>query len=148
MSLLHQFVDLFLHLDKHLNAFASAHQVGVYVLLATIVFCETGLVVAPFLPGDTLLFAVGALAATAGSQLSLPLVMVLLFVAAVVGDATNYAIGRKIGPRAFRSEGSIFFNKKHLLRSQAFYERHGGKTIIIARFMPIVRTFAPFVAGI
>jgi membrane-associated protein len=148
MDTLKQLIEIFLHLDKHLNEWTTNLGGWTYGLLFLIVFCETGLVVTPFLPGDSLLFAVGALAASDGSPLSLPLAMVLLFVAAVVGDATNYAIGRRIGPRAFRSEGSIFFNKKHLLRTEAFYERHGGKTIIIARFMPIVRTFAPFVAGI
>jgi len=141
-------VDIFLHLDKHLNDWATSLGGGVYGILFLVVFCETGLVVTPFLPGDSLLFAVGALAATEGSPLSLPLVMALLFAAAVLGDAVNYSIGHTIGPKAFRSEGSIFFNKKHLLRTEAFYERHGGKTIILARFMPIVRTFAPFVAGI
>ena len=141
-------VDIFLHLDKHLNDWATTLGGGLYGLLFLVVFCETGLVVTPFLPGDSLLFAVGALAATEGSQISLPLMMALLFAAAVLGDAVNYAIGHKIGPKAFQSEGSIFFNKKHLLRTEAFYERHGGKTIILARFMPIVRTFAPFVAGI
>ncbi len=141
-------VDIFLHLDKHLNDWATTLGGGLYGILFLVVFCETGLVVTPFLPGDSLLFAVGALAATEGSPLSLPLVMGLLFAAAVLGDAVNYAIGSKIGPKAFQSEGSIFFNKKHLLRTEAFYERHGGKTIILARFMPIVRTFAPFVAGI
>jgi len=145
---LHSLIDIFLHLDKHLNEWAGQLGAGLYGLLFIIVFCETGLVVTPFLPGDSLLFAVGALSATAGSPISLPLVMVLLFVAAVVGDAVNYSIGKRMGPAVFKSEGSLLFNKKHLLRTQAFYEKHGGKTIIIARFMPIVRTFAPFVAGV
>jgi membrane-associated protein len=141
-------VDIFLHLDKHLNEWATAMGGGLYGLLFLIVFCETGLVVTPFLPGDSLLFAVGALCALDGSPMSLPLVMGLLFVAAVIGDAVNYSIGRRLGPAAFKSESSRLLNKKHLLRTQAFYEKHGGKTIIIARFMPIVRTFAPFVAGV
>jgi membrane-associated protein len=145
---MHQILDIFLHLDKVLNAQAAAMGSWVYVLLFGIVFCETGLVVTPFLPGDSLLFAVGTLAAMDGSPLSLVPIMVLLFVAAVLGDAVNYSIGSRVGPRAFRSETSFFFNKKHLLRTQAFYELHGGKTIILARFMPIVRTFAPFVAGV
>lgn len=145
---LHKFVDIFLHLDKHLNEWAGQLGAGLYGLLFLIVFCETGLVVTPFLPGDSLLFAVGALSATEGSPISLPLVMVLLFAAAVIGDAVNYAIGRRLGPAVFKSEGSLLFNKKHLLKTQGFYEKHGGKTIIIARFMPIIRTFAPFVAGI
>lgn len=142
-----QLIDIFLHLDKHLNEWAAQLGNGLYGILFLIVFCETGLVVTPFLPGDSLLFAIGALSATEGSTISLPVVMVLLFVAAVLGDAVNYSIGRKIGARAF-SDSSRLLNKKHLLRTQAFYERHGGKTIIMARFVPIVRTFAPFVAGV
>ena len=141
-------IDIFLHLDKHLNEWATALGGGLYGILFLIVFCETGLVVTPFLPGDSLLFAVGALCAIDGSPVSLSLVIALLFAAAVLGDALNYAIGRRLGPAAFRSERSWLFNKKHLFRTQAFYERHGGKTIILARFMPVVRTFAPFVAGI
>lgn len=147
MDLKH-FVDIFLHLDKHLNDWAGSLGAGLYGLLFLIVFCETGLVVTPFLPGDSLLFAVGALCAIEGSVISLPLVIALLFAAAVLGDAVNYAIGRRLGPAVFKSEGSVLFNKKHLLRTQAFYEKHGGKTIVLARFMPIIRTFAPFVAGI
>lgn len=145
---LHQLVDIFLHLDKHLNDWAGQLGGGLYGILFAIIFCETGLVVTPFLPGDSLLFAVGALCATSDAVLSLPLVMALMFAAAVLGDAVNYSIGRRLGPAVFRSEGSIFLNKKHLDRTQAFYERHGGKTIILARFTPIIRTFAPFVAGI
>jgi len=141
-------VDLFLHLDKHLNAWAVDLGVWTYVLLFLVVFCETGLVVMPLLPGDSLLFAVGALAATPGSPLSLPLVIPLLIVAAVLGDAVNYAIGKAVGPRVFTSEESRWLNKKHLLKTHRFYEKHGGKTIVLARFMPIIRTFAPFVAGI
>jgi membrane-associated protein len=147
MDLKH-FIDIFLHLDKHLNEWAAQLGNGLYGILFLIVFCETGLVVTPFLPGDSLLFAVGALCATDGAVISLPVVMAILFVAAVVGDAVNYSIGRRLGPAAFKSESSRLLNKKHLERTQAFYEKHGGKTIIIARFMPIVRTFAPFVAGV
>jgi membrane-associated protein len=147
MDLTH-LIDIFLHLDKHLNEWATALGGSLYGILFLIVFCETGLVVTPFLPGDSLLFAVGALCAIDSSPVSLPLVMALLFAAAVLGDAVNYAIGRRLGPAAFRSERSWLLNKKHLLRTQAFYEKHGGKTIILARFMPVVRTFAPFVAGI
>jgi membrane-associated protein len=141
-------IDIFLHLDVHLNDWATQLGGGLYGLLFLIVFCETGLVVTPFLPGDSLLFAVGALAAIDGSPLSLPLIIALLFAAAVLGDAVNYAIGRRLGPAVFRSERSWLLNKKHLYRTQGFYEKHGGKTIILARFMPIIRTFAPFVAGI
>jgi membrane-associated protein len=117
-------------------------------VLFLIIFCETGLVVTPFLPGDSLLFAVGALCALDGSPLSVGLIVPLLIVAAVLGDAVNYSAGRHIGPRVFTSETSWLLNKKHLARTQAFYEKYGGKTIIIARFIPIIRTFAPFVAGI
>jgi membrane-associated protein len=143
-----QGVDIFMHLDQHLNEWATSMGPWLYVLLFAIVFCETGLVVTPFLPGDSLLFAVGALTAVDGSPLSLLPVIALLIVAGVLGDATNYAIGRRIGPRIFQSETSIFLNKKHLIKTQEFYDKHGGKTIIIARFIPIIRTFAPFVAGI
>jgi membrane-associated protein len=148
MPLIHRALDLFLHLDKHLNSYASSHQVGAYVLLAVIVFCETGLVVWPFLPGDSLLFAVGALAAAPESPISLPWVIVLLCAAANCGDLLNYSIGRRVGPKIFSRESSWLLNKRHLQEAHAFYEKHGRKTIILARFVPIVRTFAPFVAGI
>jgi len=148
MALLRQIVDLFLHLDVHLTEWVGMLGPGIYVLLFVVVFCETGLVVTPFLPGDSLLFALGALASIEGSSLSLPLLWVLLVTAAVLGDAVNYAIGLRAGPRVFKSDSSRLLNKRHLLRTQRFYERHGGKTIVLARFMPIFRTFAPFVAGI
>jgi membrane-associated protein len=148
LSLLHQGLDLLLHLDAHLNSFAAAHQIGVYVLLAAIVFCETGLVIWPFLPGDSLLFAIGALAASASSPISLPLVIPLLCLAANCGDLVNYFAGRSIGPRIFHIQRSRLLNPKHLDEAHRFYERHGRKTIILARFVPIIRTFAPFVAGI
>lgn len=148
MELIQQAIDIFLHLDAHLNELAGSMGGWVYLLLFLIVFCETGLVVAPFLPGDSLLFAVGALAAIDGSPLQLPLIMSLLAIAAIAGDALNYAIGYRVGPRVFFSDTSRLLNKEHLLRTQTFYEKYGGKTIILARFMPIVRTFAPFVAGI
>jgi membrane-associated protein len=148
MGWIHSAIDLFLHLDKHLNDFAGAHPTGVYAILAAIVFCETGFVVTPFLPGDSLLFAVGALAAASGSPINLPLVMVMLCVAANAGDLVNYSIGRRVGPAIFSKEGSLLLNKKHLAEAQAFYDKHGRTTIILARFVPIIRTFAPFVAGI
>lgn len=148
MEVLTQFIDVILHLDSHLNAWATAFGPWLYVILFAIVFAETGLVVTPFLPGDSLLFAVGALCAIEGSTLNVAAMMVVLILAAVLGDAVNYALGKRIGPRVFRSETSRWLSKKHLLRTQRFYERHGGKTIIIARFVPIIRTFAPFVAGI
>ncbi len=143
-----QFIDIFLHLDRHLNQWAGQLGGWLYALLFVIVFAETGLVVTPFLPGDSLLFAVGALSATDGSPIDVWMVGILLTVAAIVGDAVNYSIGRRLGPRVFASESSRLLNKQHLMRAHAFYEKHGGKTIIIARFIPIVRTFAPFVAGV
>jgi membrane-associated protein len=148
MEAFSQLIDLFLHLDVHLLAAVDTLGPWSYVLLFAIVFCETGLVVTPFLPGDSLLFAVGALAAAEGSTLSLPLLAVLLLAAAILGDAVNYAIGLRVGPRVFRREDSWWLNKQHLVRAQEFYVRYGGKTVFLARFLPILRTFAPFVAGI
>ncbi len=148
METLRHFVDIFLHLDAHLNEWAGNLGPWTYVLLFAIVFAETGLVVTPFLPGDSLLFAVGALAATEGSPIDVVFVALLLIVAAVLGDAVNYSIGKYLGPKVFARESSRLLNKEHLVRTQQFYEKHGGKTIILARFIPIVRTFAPFVAGI
>jgi membrane-associated protein len=145
---LNQIIDLFLHLDKHLNHYAELLGAWLYLILFLIIFCETGLVITPILPGDSLLFAVGALAATEGSPLRLEILIVLLISAAVLGDAVNYFLGFWVGPRVFSSDTSWLFNKKHLIRTQNFYERYGGKTIILARFIPIIRTFAPFVAGI
>jgi len=123
---------------------------NVYITMFVIVFCETGLVVTPFLPGDSLIFALGAVIGGkgAGASLSLPVTAILLIVAAILGDAVNYWIGYRLGPKVFSREDSRLLNKKHLLRAQEFYERYGGKTIILARFVPIVRTFAPFVAGV
>jgi membrane-associated protein len=141
-------LDWLLHLDTHLNSLATSMGPWLYVVLFAIIFCETGLVVMPFLPGDSLLFAVGALAATAGSPIQLGWLIPLLIVAAVAGDAVNYAFGRFVGPKVFQWESSWLFNRKHLDRAQAFYEKYGSKTIVLARFVPIVRTFAPFVAGI
>ena len=146
--MLHQLIDLITHMDAHLGALSASLGPWMYLFLFMIIFCETGLVVTPFLPGDSLLFAVGALCAVPAANLSLPLMIVILIIGAVLGDAVNYAIGYRVGPRVFSSETSRLLNKKHLLRTQAFYEKHGGKTIIIARFVPIIRTFAPFVAGI
>lgn len=141
-----QFIDVFLHLDKHLEAVVAQYGVWVYAILFAIIFVETGVVVMPFLPGDSLLFVCGAIAAIGG--LSLPVLIVLLIVAAVLGDATNYAIGRHFGPRVWSWEQSRFFNRAAFDRTHAFYERHGAITIIVARFIPFVRTFAPFVAGV
>jgi membrane-associated protein len=148
MEFVQQLVDIFLHLDVFLNDWATWMGPWLYVVLFAVIFCETGLVVTPFLPGDSLLFAVGALAANPDSSLSLPLLLGLMCVAAVLGDAVNYSIGYWLGPKVFRYDNSWFFNKKHLLRTQHFYEKYGSKTIVLARFIPIIRTFAPFVAGI
>jgi len=148
MELITWFVDLILHLDKHLSELVAQYHIWIYAILFLIIFCETGLVVTPFLPGDSLLFAVGALAAvdTSGT-LNATLVWILLIVAAILGNETNFRIGRAIGPRAF--SGNIRWLKQdYLLRTHAFYEKHGGKTIILSRFVPIIRTFAPFVAGV
>ncbi len=145
MELLATLFDIALHLDRHLQALVAAYGAWVYAILFLIVFCETGLVVTPFLPGDSLLFVSGTVAAAGGMDIHL--LVVLLIIAAVLGDAVNYAIGHYLGPRVFKSSGSRWLNPRHLERAHAFYERHGGKTIIIARFIPIIRTYAPFVAG-
>jgi len=139
-------VDLFLHLDKHLAEVIRAYGPWTYALLFTIVFLETGLVVTPLLPGDSLLFAAGSFAALGALDLSL--LFLLLTLAAILGDTLNHAIGHYLGPKVFHYERSRFFNPEHLKRTHEFYEKYGGKTIIIARFVPIVRTFAPFVAGV
>ena len=141
-------IDILLHLDRHLNIWAGTLGPWLYVVLFLVLFCETGLVVTPFLPGDSLLFAVGALASIDGSPLSLPLLLLVLVSAAVLGDAANYAIGHYVGPKVFSSPRSRLLNPKHVQRTHEFYARHGGKTIFLARFVPIVRTFAPFIAGI
>jgi membrane-associated protein len=148
MELIQQLFDIFFHLDANLNHWAGLLGPWLYLVLFLILFCETGLVVTPVLPGDSLLFAVGALASIDNSPLSMSLLLGLLCVAAITGDAVNYAIGFRVGPKVFNREDSRLLNKQHLVRTQEFYERHGGKTIILARFMPIIRTFAPFVAGI
>jgi len=150
MEFLRKLIWTIFHLSpKSLNDFtAYIGPHNLYVVLFLIIFAETGLVVTPVLPGDSLLFALGAISANAGSPINLPLITVLLIVAAVLGDAVNYWIGYRIGPRVFTRENSRLLNKEHLLRAQEFYEKYGGKTIILARFVPIVRTFAPFVAGI
>jgi membrane-associated protein len=139
-------IDLFLNLDKHLGAVIQSFGFWTYLILFLIIFCETGLVVTPFLPGDSLLFASGALAAA--SSLRVGWLFVLLSIAAVAGDTVNYWIGNLIGPRVFRNDSIRFLKKEYLERTHSFYEKYGGETIIIARFVPIIRTFAPFVAGI
>jgi membrane-associated protein len=148
LELIAGFVDFVLHLDRHLVEMLMRFDVWIYALLFLIIFAETGFVVTPFLPGDSLLFAVGALAAvdTSGT-LAAPLVSLVLVIAAILGNTVNYSIGRAIGPRAF-SGRYRFFKVEHLRRTESFFERHGAMTIVISRFIPIVRTFAPFVAGI
>lgn len=138
-------LDFILHVDKHLEAFVTSYGAWVYALLFVIIFVETGVVVMPFLPGDSLLFVVGAMCGI--GLMSYPLAMGLLFVAAVLGDQCNYAIGRHLGARVFQWQDSRFFNKRAFDQAHAFYEKYGGVTIVAARFMPFVRTFAPFVAG-
>jgi len=142
-------IDILINLDQYLAWLVEHYGAWVYVVLFLIVFCETGLVVTPFLPGDSLLFVAGTLAAAGG--MNVHFLVVLLIVAAILGDAVNYHIGRWAGPKVFRGEpwwGSRFFKAEYLARTQVFYERYGGKTIIIARFVPIVRTYAPFIAGV
>jgi membrane-associated protein len=146
MELLASAWEIAIHLDVHLAEFVAAHGAWVYALLFAIVFVETGLVIWPFLPGDSLLFVAGAIAAVGGMDIAL--VMGVLVLAALTGDNCNYWIGRFIGPRIFHYERSRWFNPQHLQRAHAFYERHGGKTIVLARFIPIVRTYVPFVAGV
>lgn len=147
MDLLKQFIELVLHLDRHLDQLVSQFGPWIYVILFLVIFAETGLVVTPILPGDSLLFAVGAIAARPEAGLSVTLIMVLLFVAAVLGDGLNYLIGKYSGEKLLRMK-TRWINPKHIEKTQEFYQRYGGKTIVIARFIPIVRTFAPFVAGI
>jgi membrane-associated protein len=146
VSIILQLADFIIHIDKHLAGLIAQYGLWTHLVLALIVFCETGLVVTPFLPGDSLLFAAGAFAA-AGS-LKLGWLLVMLPVATILGDNVNYWVGYGLGPKVFHNENSRFFNRRHLDRTHAFYQKHGGMTIIYARFIPIVRTFAPFVAGI
>ena len=146
MDILLQLVDFILHVDRYLEAFVGQHGAWVYALLFLIIFVETGVVVMPFLPGDSLLFIVGALCGA--ELLSLPLTMVLLLIAAIAGDQVNYSIGRYFGPKVFQWENSRFFNRAAFDQAHAFYEKYGGITIVLARFMPFVRTFVPFVAGV
>ncbi len=141
-----QLIDFILHVDVHLRDFVTQYGVAVYALLFLIVFVETGLVIMPFLPGDSLLFIVGALCGA--DLMSLPLAMGVLIVAAIAGDQVNYSIGHYFGPKVFQWEDSRFFNKSAFEKAHAFYEKYGGITIILARFMPFIRTFVPFVAGV
>ncbi len=146
MEFVHYLIDFILHIEVHLDYLIQTYHGWTYVILFLIIFCETGVVVLPFLPGDSLLFAIGAF--TARGSFDFWTISLSLLAAAIIGDSLNYAIGKYVGPKVFYKDDSKLFNKSHLIKAQAFYEKYGAKTIIIARFIPIVRTFAPFVAGI
>lgn len=148
MQYLNQILDHIFHIDVYLNTFISTYGFWTYLALFLVIFCETGLIVTPFLPGDSLLFAAGSIAAQSNTSFNIFILFFLLFLASVLGNQLNFLIGRSLGPRIFSAEDSWLLNKKHLLKTHNFYETHGGKTIIFARFLPIIRTFAPFVAGI
>jgi membrane-associated protein len=150
MDFFHQLIDFALHIDKHLNEIVSQYHHATYLILFLIIFCETGLVITPFLPGDSLLFAAGALAANEANELNVAVIIILLILAALAGDNTNYFIGKALAKKEVGAKlfGIFTVKKKYIDKTHAFYEKHGGRTIIIARFVPIVRTFAPFVAGV
>lgn len=140
------FIDIFLHLDRHLNIIIQSFGIWTYLIVFIVIFCETGLVVTPLLPGDSLIFALGAIAAQ--GSLEMRQLMIVMITAAIAGDSVNYSLGKFFGIRIFRRQEKAFFKKEYLDKTQLFYEKHGGKTIVMARFVPIIRTFAPFVAGI
>lgn len=146
MEIINLLIDIVMHLDKHLEALVQAYGIWIYAILFAVIFSETGFVVTPFLPGDSLLFVAGALAAVGGMDIGL--LIAVLTIAAVLGNTVNYAIGRYFGPKVFQWENSRLFNKAALMKTHLFYEKHGGKTLVISRFLPLFRTFAPFVAGI
>lgn len=148
MELLAQFIDIILHLDKHLALLVQQYGLWIYGILFFIIFAETGFVVTPFLPGDSLLFVAGALAALGEGGMDISVLIGVLLAAALLGNMVNYQIGRYLGPKVFQWENSRFFNKEALVKTHAFYEKHGGKTLVMSRFLPLFRTFAPFVAGI
>jgi len=148
MESIQHLLQYILHIDTYLIAFVSAYGALTYIILFAIIFCETGLVVTPFLPGDSLLFAAGSIAANSSHALSIQVLFLFLTIASILGNKVNYLIGRTIGPRVFAAKKSWLLNQKHLVEAHQFYEKHGGKTIILARFIPIIRTFAPFVAGV
>ena len=148
MELLTQLIDIALHLDKHLANLLELYGVWLYVILFLVIFAETGLIVTPFLPGDSLLFVAGALAAANSGNFDVMVLIPLLIVAAILGDGLNYRVGRWFGPRVFQWENSRFFSRAAFDKAHAFYETHGGKTVVIARFLPLVRTYVPFVAGV
>jgi membrane-associated protein len=147
MDLLNLLLDFILHIDKYLNEWVTAYQTWTYLILFIIIFCETGLVVTPFLPGDSLLFAAGTIAAMDGNPLNVTILIVVILVAAFAGDNTNFFIGRFLGKKVYEKNYKLI-KREYIDKTHAFYEKHGGKTLVIARFMPIIRTFAPFVAGI
>lgn len=148
MEFLSQFIDIVLHLDKHLAVLVQQYGLWIYGILFVIIFSETGFVVTPFLPGDSLLFVAGALAALGEGGMDIFVLIGVLSAAAILGNMLNYQIGRFLGPKVFHWENSRFFNRNALIKTHAFYEKHGGKTLVISRFLPLFRTFAPFVAGI
>ncbi|KTD63223.1 DedA family protein [Legionella shakespearei] len=148
MDYLQTLLDTILHIDVYLNAFVSTHGFWTYLALFAVIFCETGLIVTPILPGDSLLFAAGSIAAQPGNSLNIFILFVLLLCASILGNQVNFLVGRALGPHIFASRRSWLLNKNHLNETHAFYEKHGGKTLIFARFLPVIRTFAPFVAGI
>ena len=147
MEFINYFIDIFLHLDVHLAELVANYGIWIYAILFLVIFCETGLVVTPFLPGDSLLFVAGTLTAIAANHLNVHLLAILLIIAAILGDACNYFIGKFFGEKLFKNPDSKIFKQSYLEKTHTFYEKHGGKTIILARFVPIVRTFAPFVGG-
>ncbi|MFZ3114242.1 MAG: DedA family protein [Syntrophales bacterium] len=146
MDFITGFADIFIHLDQHLNMIIQSFGIWTYLIVFLVIFCETGLVVTPILPGDSLVFALGAIAAQ--GNLEMPQLLAVMTAAAIVGDSVNYTLGKYFGTRIFQRQGKTFFKKEYLEKTQLFYEKHGGKTIFLARFVPIIRTFAPFVAGI
>lgn len=148
MDNLHYLFNFILHIDRYIVAFVATHGLWTYLLAFSVIFCETGLVITPFLPGDSLIFTLGSIAAQPKYPLNIILLLGILMIAAILGNLMNYLIGRAIGPRVFTVDRPWLFNKKHLEETHQFYEKHGGKTIILARFLPIIRSFAPFVAGI
>lgn len=148
MEHVHYLLNYILHLDRYLISFVAAHGIWTYLVAFAVIFCETGLVVTPFLPGDSLIFALGSIAAHPQNPLSILILLPLLILASILGNQVNYSIGRAIGPKVFSAKRTWFFNKKHLEEAHQFYETHGGKTIVLARFIPIIRTFAPFIAGV
>lgn len=148
MDYLQSLLDTILHIDVYLNAFVSTYGFWTYLALFAVIFCETGLIVTPILPGDSLLFAAGSIAAQPGNSLNIFILFALLLCASILGNQVNFLVGRALGPHIFASKRSWLLNKNHLNETHAFYEKHGGKTLIFARFLPVIRTFAPFVAGI